>query len=287
MLCAAFCAKDAGALDRPGQRGTMPQPGETNSVTTAWSDLYPRVLLAPSTVTGPARHRGVMHLPRQPVMAGHARISCLHLPRSQARRGTGVLCTFPVSRLWRVMLVFLACTFHGHRPGAAPGCYAPSPSAGYGGSCSYFLLAPSTVTGPARHRGVMHLPRQPVMAGHARISCLHLPRSQARRGTGVLCTFPVSRLWRVMLVFLACTFHGHRPGAAPGCYAPSPSAGYGGSCSYFLLAPSTVTGPARHRGVMHLPRQPVMAGHARSSCLPFPRSLAGAVPGVLCTFPGY
>ena len=40
--------------------------------------------------------------------------SCLHLPRAQVRCGTGVLCTFPVSRLWRVMRVVLACSFHGH-----------------------------------------------------------------------------------------------------------------------------------------------------------------------------
>src|SRR5450755_4010168 len=52
-----FCAKDPGALDRPGQRGTMPQPGETDSVTTAWSDLYPRVLPALSTVISSGRYR--------------------------------------------------------------------------------------------------------------------------------------------------------------------------------------------------------------------------------------
>jgi hypothetical protein len=74
MLCAAFCAKDPGALDRPGQRGTMPQPGETNSVTTTWSDLYHRVLLAPSTATSPEQYQSVAHLPYELVTAGHTRI---------------------------------------------------------------------------------------------------------------------------------------------------------------------------------------------------------------------
>ena len=105
-----FCTKDPGALDRPRQRGTMPQPGETGSVTTAWSDLYPRVLLAPSPVIGPG--------------------------------GTGVLCTFPGYRLraaaWcRLHLppragyggscAWSCVPFPRSLVAVVPGCCAPSP----------------------------------------------------------------------------------------------------------------------------------------------------------------
>ena len=92
-----FCAKDPGALDRPGQRGTMPQPGETDSVTTTWSDLYPRGLAC----TFHGHNSGAVpgcYAPSRALITGSSLVS----PALSPPAGYGGHA--------RV----LACTFHGH-----------------------------------------------------------------------------------------------------------------------------------------------------------------------------